>query len=708
MSESEASENDINLRSLALTPTWSVASVLTMFVFVSLLVERSIHQLGLVSCILFNVEVLACFLLYLCYAMLFGFVDGDNGVYWLKKTDRKPLLAAVEKMKEAFLLVVPYCCNIGSFPLLASRSDTAATELMLLGFISLLLTASSSIISNICIPSKFYDSAFAPCTKKEVDEETKDLQERGLLMTFFGHCSHRRMLMDLNKNTCSEACYCNKIMSQNTHLCFFPINSEPFVSYEGLEQLHRFIFVMAITHVSYSCLTMLLAIGKLRDSTTFTVGEHGRMRLTWTGITLKVPVSFEQIWFLWPGSFNISLCIFTCAEKTRAMTLQRQSTFVRLHTSTPMQRNNFFVWVVGSLRSCMSRSILRASSASLGVQLLVQITLPFDKDSSRYNHNLTSTYDFHSYMIRSMEEEFQRIVGVSAPLWGFVVAFMLFNVKGFPSLLLDCTYSCHQARAVADLDSFSPVPGLLLLLDIHNSFELTSFFWFWLACSGINIFEKDMSSIRSPNSSFIKLWLSHKCHNLFTMDTSMTEVKVAVWLQVLLHKEPLTSIFTNICWVCRAILVQLQHPTSLCISYTGDTKLQSSITRTCKGTNYKAALIPRNIRDTIHGWGKAARRRRKMGTFTDDSTIHPDTSTVMSVVEDDHQLIDSPRFAPQSATEIELQQTTVAISDDQSPPSANEGSTLVGTPLLHSASVSSPVSIRVLQEMAPRSSSMPQ
>lgn len=28
------------------------------------------------------------------------------------------------------------------------------------------------------------------------------------------------------------------------------------------------------------------------------------------------------------------------------------------------------------------------------------------------NHNLSPKYDFHSYMIRSMEEEFQRIVGV--------------------------------------------------------------------------------------------------------------------------------------------------------------------------------------------------------------------------------------------------------------------------------------------------------
>jgi len=36
-------------RSLALTPTWSVATVLTIFVAVSLLVERSINRLSNVS-----------------------------------------------------------------------------------------------------------------------------------------------------------------------------------------------------------------------------------------------------------------------------------------------------------------------------------------------------------------------------------------------------------------------------------------------------------------------------------------------------------------------------------------------------------------------------------------------------------------------------------------------------------------------------------
>ena len=66
MSESEASENEKDLRSLALTPTWSVASVLTIFVAVSLLVERSIHRLGIVSAILFA-SCLASFLVWIIH-----------------------------------------------------------------------------------------------------------------------------------------------------------------------------------------------------------------------------------------------------------------------------------------------------------------------------------------------------------------------------------------------------------------------------------------------------------------------------------------------------------------------------------------------------------------------------------------------------------------------------------------------------------------
>ncbi|XWS11057.1 hypothetical protein CRYUN_Cryun38cG0050900 [Craigia yunnanensis] len=128
----ESVKNDKEMRSLALTPTWSVATVLTIFVAVSLIVERSIHRLS----------------------------------NWLRKTRRKPLLAAAEKMKEA----------------------------------------TSSTIANICIPSKYYDSTFTPCTKSEIDEELEDdsSKERKLLRASRFHL-FRRMLNGMNRNTCREA-----------------------------------------------------------------------------------------------------------------------------------------------------------------------------------------------------------------------------------------------------------------------------------------------------------------------------------------------------------------------------------------------------------------------------------------------------------------------------------------------------------------------
>jgi len=81
-----------------------------------------------------------------------------------------------------------------------------SSELMLLGFISLLLTATSSMIANICIPSKFYDSTFAPCSRSEIDEELERnlSQDRKLLMVSVLPHLFRRMLNGLNQNTCKK------------------------------------------------------------------------------------------------------------------------------------------------------------------------------------------------------------------------------------------------------------------------------------------------------------------------------------------------------------------------------------------------------------------------------------------------------------------------------------------------------------------------
>lgn len=133
---------------------------------------------------------------------------------WLQKTNRKPLFAAVEKMKEGTLCWKNLEKSLWNLESSHSIPQSIVfrvitvfnvwhTELMLLGFISLLLTATSSIISSTCIPSKFYNNVFAPCTKSEVDEEmeNKDLKERKLLMAF---TLQRRVLNTFNRNTCGE------------------------------------------------------------------------------------------------------------------------------------------------------------------------------------------------------------------------------------------------------------------------------------------------------------------------------------------------------------------------------------------------------------------------------------------------------------------------------------------------------------------------
>ncbi|CAK9183028.1 unnamed protein product [Ilex paraguariensis] len=491
-------------------------------------------------------------------------------------------------------------------------------ELMLLGFISLFLTATSSIISNICIPSKFYGSTFAPCSRSEIDGEMdkSSSKERKLFATFTRPYSFRRVLNGLNQNTCKEG-------------------NEPFLSYEGLEQLHRFIFVMAVTHVSYSCLTMLLAIVKIHS------------------------------WRVWEDEAHMDRHD-SLTEITRQKTMRRQSTFVNFHMSNPMVKNRLLIWVICFFRQ-FGRSVVRADYLTLRKGFIT-------------NHNLSSKYDFHSYMIRSMEEEFQRIVGVSGPLWGFVVAFMLFNVKGsnlyfwiaiIPvTLVLTVGAKLQHVIATLALESacitgFFPgsklkprdelfwfkKPELLLYL-IHfilfqNSFELASFFWFWWQ------FGYNSCFINNHMLMYFRLILGFAGQFLCSYSTL-----------------PLYALVTQM------------------------------------GTNYKAALIPQRIRETIHGWGKAARRKRRLGIYTDDSTIHTDTSTVLSVEEDDHQLLDSPRVAHGAGREIELQPSTIITASPAGV--ANETASRAGTPLLRpSASVSSTVSLGFLPEGFTRSSSMP-
>lgn len=290
-------------RSLAETPTYSVASVVTVMVFVCFLVERSIYRFG----------------------------------KWLKNTRRKALFASLEKIKE---------------------------ELMLLGLISLLLAQSARWISEICVNSSLFSSRFYTCSEQD--------------LPMIEH------VMIVNSSSFSEENTIPKgLYSGALHQC--GEGHEPFVSYEGLEQLHRFLFVLGITHVLYSCLAVGLAMSKIYS------------------------------WCRWENQATMALIDGNLQGKNNKV-MRRQTTFVFHHASHPWSRNPILIWMLCFLRQFRS-SIQKSDYLALRLGFITE-------------HKLPLSYDFHKYMVRSMEDEFHGILGISWPLWVYTIVCIFVNIHG--------------------------------------------------------------------------------------------------------------------------------------------------------------------------------------------------------------------------------------------------------------------------------------
>ncbi|CAL9076192.1 MLO-like protein 9 isoform X1 [Musa acuminata AAA Group] len=167
-------------RDLDQTPTWAVAAVSSVFILISLLLEKGLHHLG----------------------------------EWLTKKHKKTLFDALEKVK---------------------------AELMILGFISLLLTVGETYITKICIPYKVAETML-PCPPNDT------------LTSEAGGGNHRRLLMDQNAK--------RRILAAGSPASC-PMGKVPLISVNGLHQLHIFIFFLAVLHVANSALIMALGRAKI-------------------------------------------------------------------------------------------------------------------------------------------------------------------------------------------------------------------------------------------------------------------------------------------------------------------------------------------------------------------------------------------------------------------------------------------------------------
>ncbi|PON56658.1 Mlo-related protein [Parasponia andersonii] len=376
--------------SLEYTPTWIVAAVCSVIVAISLAAERLLHYLGQV----------------------------------LKKKNQKPLYEALQKIKE---------------------------ELMLLGFISLLLTVSQTTISKFCVPTSLVDNLL-PCKRPPDSDSSSHHAISGSL---------RHLLQE----------------SSTAHMgyCAAHKNKVPLLSLEALHHLHIFIFVLAIVHVTFCVLTVLFGGARIRQ------WKH------WEDSIAKENYDQEEV-----------------LKSNLKVTHVQNHAFIRDHFLGFGKNSDLLGWL---------HAFVKQFYASVTKSDYVTLRLGFIMTHCRGNPK----FNFHKYMIRALEDDFKKVVGISWYLWVFVVIFLLLNVNGWhtyfwiafiPFFLLLAvgtklehviTQLAHEVaeKHVAiegelvvqpsDDHFWFSYPQFVLFL-IHfilfqNSFEIAFFFWIWVQYS---------------------------------------------------------------------------------------------------------------------------------------------------------------------------------------------------------------------------------
>ncbi|CAH2071934.1 unnamed protein product, partial [Thlaspi arvense] len=383
--------------SLEFTPTWVVAGVCTVIVAISLGVERLLHHFGTV----------------------------------LKKKRQKPLYEALQKVKE---------------------------ELMLLGFISLLLTVFQGFISKFCV-KEYMLVHMLPCSAEAKEEaEHKNVTATEHLQSFFPIVGTTRRL--LAEHAAAAAGYCSQK------------DKVPLLSLEALHHLHIFIFVLAISHVTFCALTVVFGSTRIHQ------------------------------WKKWEDAIaDESFDPETALLKTRRVTNVQNHAFIKEHFLGIGKDSAFLGW---------TQSFFKQFYASVTRSDYVTLRLGFIMTHCKANPKL----NFHKYMMRALEDDFKQVVGISWYLWIFVVIFLLLNVNGWhtyfwiafiPFILLLAVGTklehviSQLAHEVAEKHVaiegelvvkpsdehfwFSKPQFVLYLIHFilfQNAFEIAFFFWIWV------------------------------------------------------------------------------------------------------------------------------------------------------------------------------------------------------------------------------------
>ncbi|TKY58388.1 MLO protein 8 [Spatholobus suberectus] len=407
-----SSESSSGSKDLDQTPTWAVACVCTVFILISLTLEKSLHKVGT----------------------------------WLREKHKKALLEALEKVK---------------------------AELMILGFLSLLLTFGQSYIVRICIPVHVADKLL-PCpytgTGKASSSESEEENRRKLLSY------ERRYLSDDGTSYHCKEGY------------------QPLISVNGLHQLHILIFFLAVLHVFYSAVTMLLGRLKIRGWK------------TWEEETSSHGYEFAND----PSRFRLT----------------HETSFVRAHASF-WTRNPIFFYI-GCFFRQFYRSVGKADYLALRNGFITVHLSPGSK------------FNFQKYIKRSLEDDFKVVVGVSPVLWASFVVFLLLNVEGWraivwasliPVVMILAVGTKLQAAlanmAIEITERHAVVQGIPLVQGSDR------YFWFGRPQLVLHLIHFALFQNAVQITYFLWIWYSFGLKNCFHADYKLAIVKVALGFGVL-------------------------------------------------------------------------------------------------------------------------------------------------------------------------------
>ncbi|KAL2664458.1 hypothetical protein AAZV13_02G161100 [Glycine max] len=214
---------------------------------------------------------------------------------------------------------------------------------MVFGFLSLLLTFGQSYIVRICIPADVADK-FLPCLYVGTHKGSSGEEE---------HC--RKLL--------SYEC---RYLSDDATSWFKFQRHQPLLSGNGLHQLHILIFFLAVLHVFYSVVTMLLGRLKIRG------------------------------WKAWEA--ETSSHGYEFANDPSRFRLTQETSFVRAHASLWTRYSIFFH--IGCFFRQFYRSVGKADYLALHNGFITVHLAPGSK------------FNFQKYIKRSLEDDFKVVVRV--------------------------------------------------------------------------------------------------------------------------------------------------------------------------------------------------------------------------------------------------------------------------------------------------------